>query len=230
MSYEHKRNEANREQSRDGTSANHAWNCGVEGPSDDPNVTALRLRQRKNHLSLLLLSAGTPMLLMGDEAGRTQLGNNNAYCHDGPLTWFDWTALDENAGLLRFVQGLTTFSREVPLLNLEHFWSEPKGDERAVLTWHGTALGRPDFSHSSHSLAWELRSSTGAGHFWAATSAWREPLTFDLPRLAAGLSWRRVVDTSLPSPEDFEVPARAVVVEGRSYKVAPRSVVVLVAG
>ncbi len=108
VTYDRKHNEANGENNRDGTDENLSWNCGVEGPTDDPAVESLRNRQVKNMLAVTLLSVGMPMLLMGDEVRRTQRGNNNAYCHDDDLTWFDWTLLEKHADLLRFVSMLTT--------------------------------------------------------------------------------------------------------------------------
>ena len=104
MSYDQKHNEANGEDNRDGADDNRSWNCGVEGPTDDPAVEALRNRQVKNFLTLTLLSLGVPMILMGDEVRRTQRGNNNAYCQDDETSWFDWTLLEKHADVHRFVQ------------------------------------------------------------------------------------------------------------------------------
>ena len=114
VSYNDKHNEANGEENRDGANDNHSWNCGVEGPTDDPQILALRRRQIKNALAMLLLSQGVPMLLMGDEVGRTQQGNNNAYCHDSPLTWLDWSLQEQNAELFRFCQQTDRLSPAAP--------------------------------------------------------------------------------------------------------------------
>jgi isoamylase len=228
VSYERKHNERNGEENRDGIGQNDSWNCGVEGPTQDPLVNALRLRQMKNHFAVLLLSAGTPMLSMGDEVGRTQQGNNNAYCHDDPLAWLDWRAVQEQPGLLRFVSGLVRFSVRSKLLNYDRFWSEPRGAAPPALSWHGVALGNPDFSQGSHSLAWELRSLDGAEHYWAAVNAWREPLRFQLPRPQLGHVWRRVVDTAQESPLDFRELPEAPVEGGLECEVRERSVVLLV--
>ena len=115
VAYNGKHNEANGEANRDGSDDNASWNCGVEGPTDDPQVLALRQRQMRNFLALLLLSIGTPMLAMGDELGRSQGGNNNVYCQDGPISWMDWSLLETNGGLKRFVQLLIAYrlSRDV---------------------------------------------------------------------------------------------------------------------
>src|SRR5690606_25786789 len=109
VSYDHKHNEANGEENRDGHDDNRSWNCGVEGPSDDPDVLALRARQQRNFLATLLLSQGVPMLLGGDELGRTQLGNNNGYCQDNELSWFDWEHADRD--LFAFTCKLIAFYR-----------------------------------------------------------------------------------------------------------------------
>ena len=109
VSYNHKHNEANGENNRDGSDDNLSWNCGAEGPTDDPAIEALRNRQVKNFFTLEMLAAGTPMLLMGDEVRRTQQGNNNAYCQDGDISWFDWSLLERHADIHRFVKALNTF-------------------------------------------------------------------------------------------------------------------------
>ena len=135
--YEVKRNQANGEDGRDGEDHNRSWNCGIEGKTGDPDVTALRARQVRNLLATLLLSTGTPMLSMGDELGRTQGGNNNAYCQDGPVSWVNWTAVD--TGLLAFVTTLLTVRREHPVLRQTAFFTgEPvvPGGPRD-LTWFG---------------------------------------------------------------------------------------------
>ena len=120
VTYEHKRNEANGEDNRDGESHNRNWNCGVEGPTDDPEVTALRARQVRNHLATLLLSTGVPMLTAGDELGRTQQGNNNAYCQDNEISWIDWKDVDED--LRAFVSRLVRLRRSSPVLRQEAFF------------------------------------------------------------------------------------------------------------
>ena len=110
VSYNHKHNEANGENNRDGSDDNLSWNCGAEGPTDDPTIEALRNRQVKNFFALELLAAGTPMLLMGDEVRRTQRGNNNAYCQDTDISWFDWSLLERHGDIHRFVKALNAIS------------------------------------------------------------------------------------------------------------------------
>ena len=148
MSYERKHNEANGEDNRDGANDNRSWNCGVEGPSDDPEIERLRTRQVKNFLTVTLLSLGMPMILMGDEARRSQSGNNNAYCQDNEISWFDWTLLEKHADVHRFVS----------LLNARRLERDAEHERRRVTlnqllrqaskAWHGVqsraaGLGRP---------------------------------------------------------------------------------------
>ena len=227
VSYNRKHNEANGEDNRDGTDANHSWNCGIEGPTDDPEVLALRQRQIKNLLTLLFVSQGTPMLQMGDEVMRTQRGNNNAYCQDDETSWFDWTALERHAGLLRFVRELIRFTQVRPAFTEARAWAAPPWDGEPVLTWHGVAPGRPDWAYESHSLAFEIREAAGADHLYVALNAYWEPLAFTLPALPEGHTWRRIVDTARPAPDDIPDPDAPPPVEGFTYRVEARSCIVL---
>ena len=157
VSYNHKHNEANGENNRDGSDDNLSWNCGAEGPTDDPAIEALRNRQVKNFLALELLAAGTPMLLMGDEVRRTQQGNNNAYCQDSEISWFDWSLLERHADIHRFVKALNAFRQRRDVVAEEGKLSLNQLLQRAQIEWHGVALNRPDWSEHSHSLAFTLR-------------------------------------------------------------------------
>jgi glycogen operon protein len=141
VTYNAKHNQANDEDNRDGGDTNWSWNCGVEGATDDPTIEALRVRQIKNALTILLISQGTPMLLMGDEVRRSQRGNNNAYCQDTELIWFDWDALPQHADLLRFVRGLIQFTQHHRLFQADQFWTKPGGLE---IVWHGVVLNQPE--------------------------------------------------------------------------------------
>jgi isoamylase len=216
VSYGAKHNLANGEDDHDGSDHNLSWNGGVEGPTDDPVIDRLRARQIRNFLVLDLLAIGVPMILMGDEVRRSQGGNNNAYVHDDPTSWFDWSALEREAGLLRFTKGLIQARRR--LLDLFED-CEPE--------WHGVRVGEPDTSHDSRSIALTFRSLDLAAH--VICNAYWEPLDFELPAPQREGGWRRLIDTDLPSPDDLiEDPDRAPQVGG-SYRVMPRSVVVLVA-
>jgi len=230
VSYNDKHNEANGENNRDGTDANFSWNCGAEGPTDDPQIEALRLRQIKNFLTILLTSQGTPMLLMGDEARRTQQGNNNAYCQDNPLSWFDWDMVAHNAGLLRFVQRLIHFVKSRAIFQEERFWTSPRKRLEARITWHGVRLNQLDWRPDAHCLAYTLHHPDSSDTLHAMLNAYWEPLAFELPALPTGQSWHRLVDTALPSPDDFCDLDTAHIVQERQFTVAARSVVILVAG
>ncbi|HET92195.1 MAG TPA: glycogen debranching enzyme GlgX [Chloroflexi bacterium] len=227
VSYNRKHNEENGEGNRDGANANYSWNCGREGPTDDPAVEALRQRQIRNLLVILLISQGTPMLLMGDEVRRTQGGNNNAYCQDNEISWFDWDDLERHADLLRFTRGLIQFTQARPIFREERFWSAPQENESSHIIWHGVRLGQPDWGAPSHSLALELHYPEAGDHLHVMLNAYWEPLEFALPPLPAGERWRRIVDTALDAPEDFREPGSAPVVEGEAYRVEPRASVLL---
>ena len=225
-SYNHKHNEDNGEDNRDGNDQNDSCNYGVEGPTTDPALEALRLRQCKNLMTVLLTSQGTPMLLMGDEVRRTQRGNNNAYCQNNELSWFNWELLQQHAGMLRFVRGLIRLNLDYRLFQQESFWSEPGGPE---ITWHGVQLGSPDLRDESHSLAFELTYPQHREHLHIILNAFWEPLTFALPPLPSGQQFHRVVDTALPSPADYCEPQSAPPVLARSYTAQARSAIILLA-
>jgi isoamylase len=236
VSYDHKYNEANGEHNRDGTDANYSWNCGVEGLSAPPEVEQLRQRQIKNFLTLLFMAQGTPMLLMGDEVRRTQRGNNNAYCQDNDLSWFNWDAVEKEQPLLRFTQGLIHFIQNLKVFQLQHLlrvtttWHyEPH------IVWHGTALNQPDWSEHSRTLAFTLCYPDAKEQIHVMLNAYWEALVFNLPGLGPhdGLwpvfdhRWYRIVDTAVPPPRDFCYPEEAPVFESDRYPVGPRSTVVL---
>ena len=230
VSYDRKHNEANGEQNRDGATDNLSWNCGVEGPSDIPAVEELRNRQVKNLLAVTLLALGTPMILMGDEARRTQLGNNNAYCQDNEIGWFDWGLLDRHADIHRFTKLLI----DARLMHGAHAAGQLTLNQllsQAKLEWHGVRLGAPDWSHESHSIALTAWSATRRVVFHYMVNAYWKPLTFSLPspKKLPGGTWQRWIDTSRPSPEDI-VPWDAMPrVTANSYRLVGRSLVVLIA-
>jgi glycogen operon protein len=229
VSYDRKHNEANGENNRDGSDDNMSWNCGVEGPTDDPAIESLRTRQVKNFFALELLSAGTPMLLMGDEVRRTQRGNNNAYCQDSDLSWFDWSLLERHADVHRFVRLLNAFRQRRDVVAEKSALTLNQLLRRARIEWHGVALNQPDWADHSHSLAFTLRSLAGRLALHGMFNGYWEPLTFELPPAPAGglQGWRRCMDTALPSPEDIRLWDEAPPVGGTTYIVYPRSIVVL---
>ena len=227
VTYNHKRNQANGENNRDGADDNRSWNCGVEGPTADPAVELLRNRQVKNFLTVTLLSLGIPMFLMGDEVRRTQLGNNNAYCQDAPFNWFDWSLLEKHKDVHRFVKLMVArrllrdAGAERERLTLTELIS------RGVRGWHGIRLDQPDWGLHSHSLAFSAELPKENVLVYFVFNAYWEDLDFQLPHLPAGQSWRRWVDTFLPSPQDIVPWIDASFVTGQTYQAGPRSVVVL---
>jgi glycogen operon protein len=230
VSYDRKHNEANGEQNRDGADENASWNCGAEGPTGDPAVEALRSRQIRNFFAFLLIAVGTPMLSMGDEMRRSQRGNNNAYCQDNETSWLDWALLERHRDVHRFVKELIAFRMRRDVVRDRVQPSLDRLLREARIEWHGVALGRPDWSERSHSLALSVTSLRGRFRLHGMLNAYWEALRFELPDPGGGnaLAWRRWIDTSLASPEDVVDWEKAPAVAGASYLVQPRSLAVLV--
>ena len=230
VSYNQKHNEANGEHNRDGSNDNLSWNCGTEGPTDDVEIEAVRNRQVKNFFALALLAAGTPMLLMGDEVRRTQRGNNNAYCQDSDISWFDWSLLDRHRDIHRFVQELIAFRQRRDVVASGARWTLNQMLDCARIEWHGVSLDRPDWSHQSHSLAFSLESVGGRFRLHGMLNAYWEPLVFETPPLHGDSphTWRRCLDTALASPHDIQAWDTAPPIAATTYVVQPRSMVLLV--
>jgi isoamylase len=218
----------NRQKNSDGSDCNFSWNCGAEGPTADANIEQVRLRQIKNHLTVLLMSQGTPMLLMGDEVRRTQAGNNNAYCQNNETSWFDWSGLRTHAGiyfgssrqLIGFVRSFSVFKRDHYLDTSGHY-------RRARHRLARRRLAKPDLGHLSHTLAFTIRDPEAGEYLHAMFNAYWEKLRFELPPPPNGRPWRRIVDTSLPSPDDITDFKIAPIIDGPYYELMPHSVVVL---
>ena len=223
VSYNYKHNEANGEDNRDGTSDNHSWNCGFEGPTQDPRVDALRLRQIKNCFALNLLALGTPMVLMGDEVRRSQGGNNNGYCLDNPAGWFDWSLIERHGDLHRFVRELIR-RRVGRRMDVPHGLSLLQLLQKARIQWHGTRLHQPDWAEWSHSLAYSMEYPGVAISFFVIANAHHEPLDFELPPVR----WKRWIDTGLDSPHDIQRWDDRPTVPNFHYRAREYSVVVLV--
>jgi len=228
VSYNHKHNAPNGEDGRDGACDNRSWNCGVEGPTDDPEIERLRNRQVKNFLTVTLLSLGVPMILMGDEVRRSQNGNNNPYMQDNESSWFDWTLLDKHADVHRFVT----------LLNARRLLRQVEPEEeritlnellrRATKVWHGTKLYHPDWGPWSHTLAFGAELAKEKLLIHMIWNAYWETLEFELP-VATGRVWRRWIDTSQESPNDIVPWQAAPAIPSGPYAAGPRSVVLLYA-
>jgi len=245
VTYEQKHNEANGEDNADGTDDNRSWNCGVEGPTDDPGIASLRRRQRRNLLATLFLSQGVPMLLGGDELGRTQLGSNNGYAQDNERSWYDWDAAD--ADLLEFTRRLSRFRRVHPVFRRRKwFQGRPiRGEAADDITWYtpeGTPMTDADWQVSyARSLAVFLNGdaipSRGArgervvvDSFFAVFNAFGDELAFRLPTIDVCPSWVTVIDTAADDVDaaiPMGVAPRGALFAGSEIRVAGRSVLVL---
>jgi glycogen operon protein len=239
VSYNEKHNEANQDDNNDGESHNRSWNCGVEGPTDDPAVLALRAQQRRNFLATLFLSQGVPMLCHGDELGRTQQGNNNGYCQDNELTWVDWDSVDVD--LLAFTRRMAELRREHPIFRRRRFfdgrpvrrrgqdalpdieWFTPDGAEMTEEDWD-SGFGRAIavYLNGNGIPGTDTRGQRIVDDsFVLCFSAHDEPIEFRVPPEEYGAAWEVVVDTLNPEESD------RVAAAGSTVTVGPRALVVL---
>jgi len=218
VSYDHKHNWKNGNNNQDGTDDNHSWNCGNEGDEGAAaEVLELRRRQIKNFCCLLLLSNGTPMFRAGDEFMNTQFGNNNPYNQDNETGWLDWSQLRANDDIFRFFRGVIAFRKNHPALGRSRFWRED-------ISWYG-AGPTVDLSYDSHSLAFCLHgASQDDDDIYAMINAYWGEVKFQVQE-GIPLEWKRIVDTALPSPNDFS--ESGIALQRMDYAVAPRSIVVL---
>ncbi len=226
VTYNNKHNESNLENCRDGSDSNFSWNCGVEGETTDPEINELRLRQIKNFLTLTLISQGTPMLLMGDEVMRTQKGNNNAYCQDNEVGWFDWDLVKKNSSLLRFVKGLISFVQKYEIFKIEELLAKKEDNKKPHIIWHGVELNNPDWSKKSRSLAFSLIHPTANEEIHVMVNAYWKSLKFQIPELE-GKQWHKIVDTSASAPNDILDEGEGKIVNKKSVKVMARSIIIL---
>jgi glycogen operon protein len=243
VSYNDKHNEANREDNRDGHDANFSWNCGVEGPTDDPEILELRARQKRNLMATLLLSLGVPMLLSGDEIGRTQTGNNNAYCQDSAIGWIDWEAIrPEDEALCRFTRALIDLRRRHPVFSRGHFFRGELTSETGVkdITWitpEGREKTEDDWRHpSAHAIGYVLGGAAGEYYtaggqrdidesFLVLLNAYHEDISYRMPNLAQPMSWEQLIDTVEPTGL---VEARPRLQANDTYVLKARSVAVFI--
>jgi isoamylase len=235
VSYNHKRNLANGEGNRDGHDDNCSWNCGFEGPTEDPAVLVLRARQSRNLFATLMVSQGLPMILGGDEFLRTQQGNNNAWCQDNDVSWVDWSRLTLHNDFHRFCKQLIALRMRHPALRRKTFLSPGGSGYPPDVAWHGLQPGEPDWSTRSRELAMALdgrrcdRPGIVDRDLYIAFNAGWQPVVFVIPASPTGRPWRRTVDTSLPSPHDAldldEGPRIPVLY---NYRLEPRSMIILV--
>ena len=235
FSYNYKHNEANGENNNDGSNDNESWNCGWEGETSDPNINALRTQLMKNALCLLMLSRGIPMLLMGDEIGNTQGGNNNAYCHDDELGWLDWSFVQKNADILRFATEMIRFRHDHPVLRGNRFFEhrDRVGSGLPDISFHGTQANWPDFSGGSRCLGFRLcgaHATRPDNTIYVAMNMYWDGLPYELPSPGEGNVWKMAVNTSMPSPLDIYRGTEGPVLENQQQAiVGARSMMVLIA-
>lgn len=237
VAYNHKHNEANGENNQDGANDNESWNCGIEGVTTDAAVNTLRRRQMRNAIAMLMVSQGVPMVLMGDEMGRSQDGNNNAYCHDSDLTWLDWNLLKTNAAFFRFFKNCIAFRHAHPILRNREFFRDEDymGSGYPDISWHGIEVNKPDWSDDTHTLAFMLCGLHAKGgtvrddFIYVAMNMHWEPHGFQLPKLLPGMKWHIFINTSMQPPEDIWEPGNEPALGEQSWvMVGERSVVILV--
>ena len=237
VSYNHKHNYANGESNNDGTNDNYSWNCGVEGTTEDFGVNALRNKQMRNAIALLMVSQGIPMLLMGDEIGRTKKGNNNTYCHDNELNWLDWNLLQQNHSLFRFVKNCIAWRKAHPVLrNRQHFQNRDYvGSGYADITWHGTKAWQADWSNHTRTIAFmlcgkhALQGAVEDNYIYVAMNMHWESHYFELPDLPFGMQWHVFVNTGCnPSQDCYEPGTEPQLPNQSEILIGDRSVVILV--
>jgi glycogen operon protein len=237
VSYSLKHNEANQEQNRDGSDDNNSWNCGVEGDTADPAIIALRKQLIKNYACMLFFSLGTPMMLGGDECLRTQRGNNNAYCQDNEISWFDWERVRQHADIVRFFNKAIAFARAHGVLRQRKFFQgrDFNQDSVADIAWFGTDLDEPHWSDAdSRTLCYRLDGGEAASdrssyYLFIILHGGYQAQSVRIPPAAEGTGWFRVIDTSLAGEDDFVDPGHEVMVDPPdTYLVNPRSTIVLI--
>jgi isoamylase len=234
VSYSRKHNLINGEHNRDGMDQNHSWNCGEEGPSSNPAVRRLRQRLQRNLLATLLLSLGTPMILGGDEFGRSQRGNNNAYCQDNEVSWYDYRMIGENHALLEFTRKLIRFRLSHPAFLRPEFYTGLDGDFNKMpdIGWFDEAGRDVDWSRvgSTFSLCIdgshaEIKADRDDNDFLILFNGSKERAVASLPPAPATRSWHRAIDTGMDPPEDF-LPDGSDEPSGDTYRCEARSMVV----
>ncbi|MGE3535308.1 MAG: glycogen debranching protein GlgX [Parachlamydiales bacterium] len=220
VSYQDKHNEENGEENRDGANDNESWNCGAEGPTDDEKIRKLRDRQLRNFHTALLLAIGTPMLLMGDEYGHTRNGNNNTWCQDNELNWFLWDELEKNKEFKRFYDLLIQFRHQTPILKRSEFLTDKE------VAWHGLIPLKPNWGKENRFIAYTLKNPKAKEYIYIAFNSYFNPVKITLPTPPQGKKWYRVIDTSLPSPQDFSEDPKSTPMP-HTYEMKDHSAVVV---
>ncbi|MDR2160192.1 MAG: glycogen debranching protein GlgX [Treponema sp.] len=238
VTYNGKHNEENGEDNRDGGSVNNSCNYGIEGPTEDPVLESIRERQLKNFFATLMVSLGTPMILGGDEIARTQRGNNNAYCQDNEISWYDWEKVRQNGGLLRFVREIIAFRLRHHAFLRPEFYTGHDGSYNAIpdIAWYDERGRTPNWDKLGPYLALRVDGSRADiladvddNDFFIMFNAGLDPRLFAVAEAPGGKAWYRAVDTALPSPEDILPPGTEQIVSpGDRYTVKARSTVVFI--
>jgi glycogen operon protein len=224
VSYNHKHNEANAENNEDGANDNYSYNYGMEGPADDPAIEQIRIRQIKNMLATQLISRGVPMLFGGDKFRRTQKGNNNAYCQDNKISWYDWHLLEKNQEVYRFTREMITFRRQHKVLTKEKFYTQED------ILWFNYEGGNPNWSYFSRSFGCMIFADDRKGkNICLLFNTDFIEKHFTIPPDPHGGVWYVVVDTSKEAPDDIHEAGKEVAVTQNSYMLSERSLVILVA-
>jgi isoamylase len=236
VAFNERHNEANGEGNRDGAANNRSWNCGAEGPTDDPAILELRARQRRNLLGTLLLAQGTPMMLAGDEFGRTQKGNNNAYCQDSDISWVDWNIGEDGQAQIRFTQKLIALRREYPILRRNRFltgeyneelgvkdvaWINPNGAEMQPHDWEDDKARCFGMLLDGRAQVTGLHKKGEDASLLLVFNSYHDMVEFQLPEAPAGEHWQVLVDTNAPDRDPADLPF------GHPYQVTARSLVLL---
>ncbi|MDR0656396.1 MAG: glycogen debranching protein GlgX [Treponema sp.] len=237
VSYNYKHNENNGEDNRDGGDNNNSYNYGFEGPTKDPVLEMIRQRQLKNFFATMMISLGTPMILGGDEMGRTQQGNNNAYCQDNEISWYDWSLLEQNRGLFRFVKEIIAFRLRHPGFMRPEFYTGHDGNYNAIpdISWYDEKGDSPDWDKLGYCIAMridgskaEISADRDDNDFFIMCNAGLDPAVFKVYEPERGRIWARAIDTSFASPEDILPPGEEKILPQQTrYIVKARSMAVL---
>jgi glycogen operon protein len=228
VSYSKKHNLMNGERNADGMNENYSSNHGHEGPTSDITINTLRLKQIKNMAALLFLSQGVPMILAGDEFGRTQQGNNNGYCQDNEISWIYWHFVEKNSGLLRFFRNLIQFRKNHPALRRSTFFEDDQTDGIKI-HWYDNILNPPNWSGKRTSIAFHLLPVAEDMDIYIISNGGRKKLRFHLPTLEEEKKWYLVMDTNRPEPEDiFEKGNEILLVNQDYYLTEAQSTILLI--
>lgn len=215
VAYNHKHNEQNGEDNRDGSDNNYSWNCGVEGKTDEPDILGLRRRQMKNLMLALMVSQGVPMIRMGDEYAHTQDGNNNSWCQDDEISWFLWDKVGTHSEFYRFMKELIQFRKNHSILRKEEFLKDE------TIQWHGIKLNEPNWDEPTPIIAFTIVDSFYS--LYVIFNASNQSHQFYLPQPPQGTKWHRIVDTFAESPKDIVSEKDSQVIDAEVYEVSAYS-------